>query len=104
IIQPLKNQQLKSLSHLKTQHNLLIPQLTNNFILLHFTYHFPLSTYLTQVLHIHPELPNNFNFHPLLIHQHHNNHLLLFPITKHPHQLLKLKTTIKPNNLHKPFK
>lgn len=104
MIQPLKNQEVKSVSHLKREHNLVIPELSNDFIVLDFTYDLPLSTYLSQVLDIDAKVPNNFNFDRLLIDQDHNNHVVLYAISKDRHEVVKLKTTMKGNNVDKAFK
>ena len=99
-----KNQEVKSVSHLKREHNLVIPELSNDFIVLDFTYDLPLSTYLSQVLDIDAKVPNNFNFDRLLIDQDHNNHVVLYAISKDRHEVVKLKTTMKGNNVDKAFK
>ena len=52
IISPLKDKDIVSVQHLKRNHNLIIPELSDNFIVLDFTYDLPLSTYLSQVLDI----------------------------------------------------
>lgn len=64
----------------------------------------PLSTYLSQVLDIDAKVPNNFNFDRLLIDQDHNNHVVLYAISKDRHEVVKLKTTMKGNNVDKAFK
>ena len=38
ITKPLKNQEVKSVSHMRRDHNLVIPELSNDFIVLDFTY------------------------------------------------------------------
>ena len=50
------------------------------------------------------KVPNNFNFDRLLIDQDHNNHVVLFAISKDRHEVVKLKTTMKGNNVDKAFK
>ncbi|MGV1143730.1 hypothetical protein ACV56Z_11405 [Staphylococcus aureus] len=41
---------MKSVEHVRRDHNLMIPDLSSDFTLFDFTYDLPLSTYLGQVL------------------------------------------------------
>ena len=77
ITKPLKNQEVKSVSHMRRDHNLVIPELSNDFTVLDFTYDLPLTTYLSQVLNIDANVPNHFNFNRLLIDQDNDNHVVL---------------------------
>ncbi len=104
IIESLKNQEVKSVSHLKRNHNLVIPELSNDFIVLDFTYDLPLTTYLSQVLNIDAKVPSHFNFNRLLIDQDNNNHVVLYAISKDRHEVVKLKTTMKGKNIDKALK
>ena len=104
MIEPLKNQEVKSVSHLKRNHNLVIPELSNDFIVLDFTYDLPLTTYLSQVLNIDAKVPSHFNFNRLLIDQDNNNHVVLYAISKDRHEVVKLKTTMKGKNIDKALK
>ena len=91
ITKPLKNQEVKSVSHMRRDHNLVIPELSNDFTVLDFTYDLPLTTYLSQVLNIDANVPNHFNFNRLLIDQDNDNHVVLYAISKDRHEVVKLK-------------
>ena len=93
ITKPLKNQEVKSVSHMRRDHNLVIPELSNDFTVLDFTYDLPLTTYLSQVLNIDANVPNHFNFNRLLIDQDNDNHVVLYAISKDRHEVVKLKTS-----------
>ncbi|KAB7644683.1 MULTISPECIES: two-component system activity regulator YycH [Staphylococcus] len=95
IISPLKDKDIVSVQHLKRNHNLIIPELSDNFIVLDFTYDLPLSTYLSQVLDIDAKTPRHFNFNRLLIDQDHEGHVVLYAISKDRHQVVKMKTSVK---------
>ena len=99
ITKPLKNQEVKTVSHMHRDHNLVIPELSNDFTVLDFTYDLPLTTYLSQVLNIDAKVPNHFNFNRLLIDQDNDNHVVLYAISKDRHEVVKLKTSAQGKNI-----
>ena len=104
IIEPLKNQEVKTVSHTHRDHNLVIPELSNDFVVLDFTYDLPLTTYLSQVLNIDAKVPNHFNFNRLLVDQDNDNHVVLYAISKDRHEVVKLKTSAQGKNIDKALK
>ena len=104
ILSPLKDKNVDSVQHLKRNHNLIIPELSDNFIVLDFTYDLPLSTYLSQVLNIDAKTPNHFNFNRLLIDQDQEGHVILYAISKDRHQVVKMKTSVKGKDVNHSLK
>lgn len=104
ILSPLKDKNVDSVQHLKRNHNLIIPELSDNFIVLDFTYDLPLSTYLSQVLNIDAKTPNHFNFNRLLIDQDQEGHVILYAISKDRHQVVKMKTSVKGKDVNQSLK
>ncbi|MGS0651327.1 two-component system activity regulator YycH, partial [Staphylococcus arlettae] len=72
MLDPLMDQRVTRAERMNSQHNLIIPDLSDDFVVLDFTYDMPLATYLGQSLNISAKIPNNFKFNRLLIDQSHN--------------------------------
>ncbi|WP_225310027.1 two-component system activity regulator YycH, partial [Staphylococcus auricularis] len=89
----IQHHKLTHTQHIHTDHNFMSPHFGDHFLVFHFSYHMPLSTYLPQVMNIDARVPNHFNFNPLFINHHHNPKLQMYPITKHPHHVLKIKSS-----------
>src|SRR5699024_6148826 len=60
-IQPLKNHRVLHAEQMHSNHNLIIPDLSDEFLVLDFTYDMPLATYLGQVLNINAKVPTTLN-------------------------------------------
>ncbi len=60
---------MKSVEHVRRDHNLMIPDLSSDFTLFDFTYDLPLSTYLGQYEQTATRKyrENHFNFNRLVI-------------------------------------
>lgn len=95
LTKPLKNKEVKSVEHVRRDHNLMIPDLSSDFTLFDFTYDLPLSTYLGQVLNMNAKVPNHFNFNRLVIDHDADDNIVLYAISKDRHDYVKLTTTTK---------
>ena len=95
LTKPLKNKEVKSVEHVRRDHNLMIPGLSSDFTLFDFTYDLPLSTYLGQVLNMNAKVPNHFNFNRLVIDHDADDNIVLYAISKDRHDYVKLTTTTK---------
>ena len=91
----MKNKEVKSVEHVRRDHNLMIPGLSSDFTLFDFTYDLPLSTYLGQVLNMNAKVPNHFNFNRLVIDHDADDNIVLYAISKDRHDYVKLTTTTK---------
>lgn len=63
----IQDQKVTHTQHMHSEHNLIIPDLSDDFVVFDFSYDMPLSTYLGQVMNIEARVPNDFNFNRLLI-------------------------------------
>ena len=99
LTKPLKDQRVTHSERMHSQHNLIIPDLSNDFVVLDFTYQMPLATYLGQVLNINAKVPNHFNFNRLLIDKDHNGKLKLYAISKDRHEVVRMTTTAKSSKM-----
>ncbi|EVF27872.1 5'-nucleotidase [Staphylococcus aureus GGMC6024] len=101
LTKPLKNKEVKSVEHVRRDHNLMIPDLSSDFTLFDFTYDLPLSTYLGQVLNMNAKVPNHFNFNRLVIDHDADDNIVLYAISKDRHDYVKLTTTTKGEEMAK---
>ena len=90
MVEPLKKHKVKKVEKLHHDYNLTIPELTNHYAVLDFTYDLPLNVYLGQVLDISAKIPKNFNFNRILIDKDPYDRLVLYAISKDRHDAIKL--------------
>ncbi|MBK3719867.1 Two-component system YycF/YycG regulatory protein YycH [Staphylococcus arlettae] len=99
MLDPLMDQRVTRAERMHSQHNLIIPDLSDDFVVLDFTYDMPLATYLGQSLNISAKIPNNFKFNRLLIDQSHNGKVQLYAVSKDRHDVVRMTTTAKTSKL-----
>ncbi|MCD8871644.1 YycH family regulatory protein [Staphylococcus gallinarum] len=104
IIKPLKNQRVTQSEQMHSNHNLIIPDLSDDFLVLDFTYDMPLATYLGQVLNVKAKVPNNFKFNRLLIDKSRDGKVKLYAISKDRHNVVRMATTAKQSKFTKQLK
>ena len=104
IIKPLKNQRVTQSEQMHSNHNLIIPDLSDDFLVLDFTYDMPLATYLGQVLNVNAKVPNNFKFNRLLIDKSIEGKVKLYAISKDRHNVVRMATTAKQSKFTKQLK
>ncbi|PTI80337.1 hypothetical protein BU064_01720 [Staphylococcus succinus] len=92
---PLKNQRVIQSEQMHSNHNLIIPDLSDDFLVLDFTYDMPLATYLGQALNINAKVPNNFKFNRLLVDRTKDGKVKLYAISKDRHNVVRMMTTAK---------
>lgn len=95
VINPLKNKNVSGVEHVNRDRNLIIPELSNDYTVLDFTYDLPLSTYLSQVLNINAKVPEQFNFNRLVIDHDQQHHVVIYAIKANRHEYIKLTTNAK---------
>lgn len=95
IVEPLKNHEVNKVERSHQDYNLSIPELTDQFTVLDFTYDLPLKTYLGQVLNMNAKTPKNFNFNRLLIDKNAQDNIVIYAISKDRHDVIKLTTDTK---------
>ncbi|AMG64400.1 MULTISPECIES: two-component system activity regulator YycH [Staphylococcus] len=95
MVEPLKKHKVKKVEKLHHDYNLTIPELTNHYAVLDFTYDLPLNVYLGQVLDISAKIPKNFNFNRILIDKDPYDRLVLYAISKDRHDAIKLTMDAK---------
>lgn len=103
-IQPLKNHRVLHAEQMHSNHNLIIPDLSDEFLVLDFTYDMPLATYLGQVLNINAKVPNNFKFDRLLIDNNQDGKIKLYAISKDRHNVVRMTTTVKADKFSQAMK
>ena len=101
ILKPLKNHRVLHAEQMHSNHNLIIPDLTDEFLVLDFSYDTPLATYLGQALNIDAKVPNNFKFDRLIIDNNKDGNVKLYAISSDRHNVVRMTTSAKLNNLKK---
>lgn len=104
IIKPLRNKTVLKSDQMHSNHNLIIPDLSNNFLVLDFSYDMPLSTYLGRVLNIKAKVPKNFKFNRLLIDNYNNGKIKLYAISEDRHDVVRMRTNIKDQQINNKLK
>ncbi|MDC6327164.1 YycH family regulatory protein [Staphylococcus auricularis] len=89
----IQDQKVTHTQHMHSEHNLIIPDLSDDFVVFDFSYDMPLSTYLGQVMNIEARVPNDFNFNRLLINEDQNGKLQMYAISKDRHDVVKMKSS-----------
>ncbi|WP_261697794.1 YycH family regulatory protein [Staphylococcus equorum] len=103
-ISPLKNQRVLHAEQMHSNHNLIIPDLSDEFLVLDFSYDMPLATYLGQALNIDAKVPNNFKFDRLLIDDNQDGKVKLYAVSKDRHNVVRMTTTAKISSFAKQMK
>ena len=101
VLKPLKNQHVTHSDQMHSDHNLIIPDLTDEFLVLDFTYDMPLATYLGDVLNISAKVPSNFKFNRLLIDQSNDDKIQLYAISKNRHDVVRMTLSSKASSVNK---
>src|SRR5699024_9140045 len=103
-ISPFKKQRVLYAEQMHSNHNLIIPDLSEEFLVLDFSYDMPLATYLGQALNINAKVPNNFKFDRLLIDENEDGKVKLYAISKDRHNVVRMTTTAKISSFNKLLK
>ncbi|WP_436855469.1 YycH family regulatory protein [Staphylococcus caeli] len=94
-LEPLKDHRVIRSEQMHSNHNLIIPDLTDEFLVLDFTYDMPLATYLGQALNIDAKVPNNFKFDRLIVDNNKDGNVKLYAISKDRHNVVRMTTSAK---------
>lgn len=100
----LKNQRVTDSSEIYHDHNLFIPELSDNFVALDFTYDMPLTTYLGQVMNMDVKIPNKFKFSRLIIDTDQEKTAVLYAISNDRHHVVRLNTSVPSSKVKKVVK
>src|SRR5699024_4143827 len=95
IIKPLKNHRVVHAEQMHSNHNLIIPDLSDEFLVLDFTYDMPLAIYLGQVLNINAKVTNNLKIDRMLIDNNQDGKIKIYAISKDRHNVVRMTTTVK---------
>ncbi len=99
IVKVLKNQEIKNANEVYHAHNLFIPELSDHFLVLDFSYDMPLSMYLGQVLNMDAKVSNKFNFNRLIIDADQKNTAVIYAIGSDHHHVMRMNTSISSKNV-----
>ncbi|MBF0813577.1 MULTISPECIES: two-component system activity regulator YycH [Staphylococcus] len=103
-LKPLKNHRVLRSEQMHSNHNLIIPDLSDEFLVLDFTYDMPLATYLGQALNINAKVPNNFKFDRLIVDNNKDGTVKLYAISKDRHNVVRMTTSAKLSQFEKVMK
>ncbi|WP_233276945.1 two-component system activity regulator YycH, partial [Staphylococcus aureus] len=78
--------------------------LSDDFLILDFTYDMPLATYLGQALNINAKVPNNFKFDRLIVDNDKDGTVKLYAISKDRHNVVRMTTSAKLSQFEKVMK
>lgn len=100
IVKVLKNQEVEDAHEVYHAHNLFIPELSDNFLVLDFAYDMPLSMYLGQVLNMDAKVSNKYEFNRLLIDAEQKDTAVIYAISSDHHRVMRMTTSIPSNKVN----
>ncbi|MHD0396279.1 YycH family regulatory protein [Staphylococcus simulans] len=94
IVKVLQDKEVEDANEVYHAHNLFIPELSDNFLVLDFAYDMPLSMYLGQVLNMDSKVSNKYEFNRLLIDADQKDKAVIYAISSDHHRVMRMTTSI----------
>ncbi|MCU5747098.1 two-component system activity regulator YycH [Staphylococcus sp. SQ8-PEA] len=104
VLAPIENQRVTHSDRMHSEHNLIIPDLSSEFLVLDFTYDMPLATYLGDVLNISAKVPTHFKFNRLIIDESQDKKIQLYAISKNRHDVVRMTLSSKTSKVNQTVK